>query len=395
MSNVTAVRIDINCPIDPKSGKILEDWKIKEHAKAIKEYEDSPVVVMSHQSRPGEDDFTSLKEHARIFRKYNDQVQFIDDVMGPSARSKINNLNPGEILLLDNVRFLSEELLKGPREVLAKTHFVRQLSPLFSRFIHDAFAAAHRRQASLVGFCEVLPSYAGPIMKKELTVLNKVVSDPKAPVVFHIGGSKEETKLKLIKNILSNEKADKVLVSGLLGNCFLRARGIRLGDASEKRLKNKYLLELAQNILKRHSKSLELPTDVAVRINGERSEIGIDSLPSKYEILDIGSETIDRYSSIIKNAGTILVNGPSGYFEEKAFALGTEQLMTGVAKSRAFSVIGGGHLTVVAINMGYFEQIDHVSTGGGATMAFLAGDKLPVLEALRHAYKRDGREFPF
>ena len=202
MSNVTAVRIDINCPIDPKSGKILEDWKIKEHAKAIKEYEDSPVVVMSHQSRPGEDDFTTLKEHAKIFRKYNDQVQFVDDVMGPSARSKIKKLNPGEILLLDNVRFLSEELLKAPCEVLANTYFVRQLSPLFSRFIHDAFAAAHRNQTSLFGFCEVLPSYAGPIMKKELTALNKVVSDPKDPVVFHIGGSKIETKLNLI-NIIS------------------------------------------------------------------------------------------------------------------------------------------------------------------------------------------------
>jgi len=395
MSNVTAIRVDINCPLDPKSGEILDAWKIRETVETLKAFEEAPVVVMSHQSRPGEEDFTSLEEHAKALRKYLAQTEFVEDVMGPAARAKIRALKKGEILLLDNVRFLSEELLKASPEILAKTQFVQRLTPLFATFVNDAFATAHRNQTSLVGFCEVLPSYAGPLMKKELTALSKVLSDPDEPVVFLIGGAKVKTKLRIINSILNNEKADKVLVSGLLGNFLLHAKGVKLGEISENRLKYEDLLNFAKNLLKRHGAAIELPSDVAVQKNGARKETHVDSLPSEYEILDIGSETISRYNSIIQNAGTIVVNGPAGYFEEKAFALGTEQLITGIAKSRAFSVIGGGHLTVVARNLGFYDHIDHVSTGGGATMAFLAGEKLPVLEALRRAYQRDGREFPF
>jgi len=393
MPNVTAIRVDINSPLDPKSGEILDELKIKEAAESLKEYEDAPVVVMSHQSRPGEWDFTSLEAHAKALRKYLPPTKFVDDVMGPSARTKIKALAKGEVLVLDNVRFLSEELLKGSPEALAKTQFVQRLAPLFSSFVNDAFATAHRSQTSLIGFCEVLPSYAGPLMTKEVSALSKVLSSPDTPVIFLIGGSKAKTKLQLINNILNNNKADKILVSGILGNFLLRAKGIKLGEASEQRLQDTSILNLAKTILKRHSNALELPSDVAIKKNGEREEIPIEALPSDYAVLDIGMDTINRYSTIIQNAGTILVNGPAGYFEETAFALGTEQLITKIAQSSAFSVIGGGHLTVVARTLGLYDRIGHVSTGGGATMAFLAGETLPVLEALKRAYQRDGREF--
>lgn len=391
----TAIRVDINSPLDPKSGKILDEWRIKESAKSLKEYEGAPVVVMAHQGRPGEEDFTNLTEHAKVLRKYLEQTEFVDDIIGPTARTRIKELNEGGILLLDNVRFLSEELLKAPPEVLATTHFVQRLAPLFETFVNDAFAAAHRGQASLVGFSEVLPSYAGPLMRKELSSLNKVLLDPETPVVFLIGGAKARTKLELINHLLNNKKTEKILASGFIGHYFLQAKGIRLGKASEKPLKNGELLNFAKTILKRHGDAIEVPSDVAVNKKGERTEIQVQSLPSEYEILDIGSGTIDSYNSIIQSAGTICINGPAGYFEEKAFALGTEQLITMIAESRAFSVIGGGHLTVVAMKLGYYDRIDHVSTGGGATLAYLAGEKLPVIEALRRAYQRDGRNFPY
>jgi phosphoglycerate kinase len=393
MPNVTAIRVDINCPLDPKSGEILDELKIKEAAETLKEFEDTPVVVMSHQSRPGEADFTSLDGHAKVLRKYISSAEFVDDIIGPTARTKIKDLQNGEVLVLDNVRFLSEELLTGPPEVLARTQFVQRLAPLFSSFVNDAFATAHRSQTSLVGFCEVLPSYAGPLLIKEVTALSKVLSGPDTPVIFLIGGSKAKTKLQLINNLLTNKKADKILVSGILGNYLLRAKGIKLGAASEQRLQDVAILDLAKTILKRHSNAIELPSDVAIKKNGEREEIPIEALPSDYAVLDIGMDTINRYSALIKNAGTVLVNGPAGYFEDPAFAYGTEQLITTIAQSSAFSVIGGGHLTVVARILGLYDRIGHVSTGGGATMAFLAGEPLPVLEALKRAYQRNGREF--
>ncbi len=391
----TAIRVDINSPLDPKSGKILDEWRIKEAVKSLKKYEGVPVVVMAHQGRPGGEDFTSLVEHARVLRKYLEQTEFVEDIIGPTARVRIKELNEGEILLLDNVRFLSEELLEAPPEVLATTHFVQRLAPLFETFINDAFATAHRGQTSLVGFSEVLPSYAGPLMEKELSSLNKVLLNPELPVIFLIGGAKAGTKLELINHLLNNKKTEKVLASGFIGHFFLKAKGIRLGEATEKRLKNGELLNLAKTILKQHGNAIEVPIDVAVNKKGERTEIQVQSLPSEYEILDIGSETIDSYNSIIQSAGTICINGPAGYFEEKAFAHGTEQLITTIAESRAFSVIGGGHLSVVAMKLGYYDRIDHVSTGGGATLAYLAGEELPVIEALRRAYQRDGREFLF
>ncbi|MFQ6125306.1 MAG: phosphoglycerate kinase [Candidatus Heimdallarchaeota archaeon] len=391
----TAIRIDINSPLDPKSGKILDEWRIKEAAKSLKEYEEVPIVVMAHQGRPGGDDFTSLAEHAKVLRKYLEQTEFVDDIIGPTAKARIKALNEGEILLLDNVRFLSEELLKAPPKILATTHFVQRLAPLFMAFVNDAFAAAHRGQTSLVGFSEILPSYVGPLMQKELSLLNTVLLDPETPVVFLIGGAKARTKLELINHLLGNKKTDTILTSGLIGHYFLQAKGIRLGKASEKLLKNGELLNLAKTILKRYGDAIAVPSDVAVNKKGERAEIPVQSLPSGYEILDIGSRTIDHYNSIIRSAGTVCINGPAGYFEEKAFAHGTEQLITTIAESKAFSVIGGGHLTVVAMNLGYYDHIDHVSTGGGATLAYLAGEKLPVIEALRHAYQRDGRDFPF
>lgn len=384
------LRVDINSPIDPETLTILDDSRIKAIFTTLKDLEDAAVVLMSHQSRPGKKDFTSLEPHVRILKKYlGDRVKFIDDIFGPAARKEIRKLPPGKILVLENVRFYSEENIEAPPKVLARTHLVRKLAHFFDLFVNDAFAAIHRSQPSLVGFAEVLPTVAGRLMEKELKALKKVLQNPEKPCVFFLGGAKVPDKMEIMLTALKKGKADKILLGGLLANIFLEAAGYDIGEENKhtlpgfEKLKNK-----AKTILEKYRDAIELPKDVAVEINNERMEVPIDKLPVKGQIKDIGINTIIHYSKILSNAATIVANGPAGIFEERQYAIGTTEILHSIANSKAYKVIGGGHLGAIANILNLNTKINHISTGGGAALSLLAGQKLPVIEALTNAAKR-------
>jgi phosphoglycerate kinase len=392
------LRVDINSPIDPTTNEILNDTRIKAVKPTLDSLKNAKVVLGSHQSRPGKGDFTSLEEHAKILQRYCSQrVTFIDDVFGPCARQAIRELKSGEVLVLDNLRFCSEENIEDSAEKLAKTHLVRKLAVLFDIFINDAFAVSHRSQPSLVGFAEVLPAAAGKLMEKELKSLDTLLEEPARPCVYVLGGAKVEEKVPVIENILKNGKSDKILLGGVLAKIFLKATGLDLGKKHEEELRNlEMYVKKAKELLARYSESIELPVDLAVSKDDKRVEIQVKDLPVNEISLDIGKETIKKYMGFIKDAKTVVANGPLGVFEKDSFDLGTRRILEGIAESGGFTVIGGGHLTGLAGMLGIEDKFSHVCTAGGAMLSYLAGEKLPAIEALIRAaerFRKAGRKF--
>jgi len=384
------LRLDINAPLDPTTNQILDDTRIVSARPTLDALSRSKVVVMSHQSRPGKDDFTSLQQHAVLLQKNcSQQVTFIDDVMGPAAREAIKKTKQGEVLVLDNVRFCSEENLEDKGEKLAKTNLVSRLAFLFNLYVNDAFAAAHRAQASLVGFPFVLPSAAGRLMEKELVALKKVLERPDRPSTFVLGGAKIEDKVPVIDNILSTGKADHVLVGGNVAKAFLKAEGHKFNDAEEESLAKAHeQIEKAKSILANHPGRIIMPTDFGTLERGRRLETPIGKLPRAGKCLDIGEETSEKFLSVIRESNTVVASGPMGVFEQDGFESGTKIVLEGMAECDAFTVIGGGHLAGYAGIMGIAERFSHVSTAGGAMLSLLAGEELPAIEALVQAAKR-------
>ncbi len=387
------VRVDINSPIDPQTGEILDASRIEAHSTTIKTLENSKVVILAHQGRPGSSDFTTLEEHSRVLSKYLEkEVEYIDDIIGPAARDRISRLKPGEVLMLENVRFLAEETLEFPPEKHANSWLVRKLSPLFDLFVNDAFAAAHRPHASLTGFPEVLPAVAGRVMEKELRALSRVFADwSRKKRVFVIGGAKIGDMVKFIDTLLTQKIANQVLLGGLVSLLFLKASGFSLGEPTESVLESrgasKYI-DLAKDLLQRYSSKIALPTDVAENQGGERKEINVSNLPAQNPIMDVGGETIDRYKAEIASADIVVLKGPAGVIEEPAFSLGTKEILRAVAHSKALSIVGGGHESAILNELGLTDKIDYVSSGGGALIAFLSGETLPAVEALARAAAR-------
>lgn len=384
------LRVDINSPIDPKTGRILDDTRIKSVKETLDALSGSRVVIGAHQGRPGDEDFTSLRAHAELMEKaVGRRVQFVEDIFGPLARRAIREMGAGDIILLENLRFASEEVLDAPPEVLAKTHLVRNLAPLLDAYVNDAFATAHRASASIVGFPEVLPSAAGKLMEGELRALEAIMGSPRRPCVFVIGGAKVEDKVPVVRNALERGYADKVLVGGLVAKVFLKAAGLELGKGDEAALsKRAALVEVAKGLVGRWGDRIAMPRDVAVKRDGGRAEVPIQRMREFDSSMDLGAATIEEYSSIIRGAGTIVANGPMGVFEEEGFALGTRAVLEAIAESKAFKVIGGGHLAVLAQELGIADKFSHVSTGGGALLKLLSGGSLPALEALERAAER-------
>ncbi len=384
------LRLDINCPLDPSTNQILDDTRIVSARPTLDALSQARVVVMSHQSRPGKEDFTSLQQHAAMLEKScSQQVRFIDDVMGSAARGAIRKAKRGEVLVLDNVRFCSEETLEDSGEKLAKTNLVSRLAPLFDLYVNDAFAAAHRAQTSLVGFPYVLPSAAGRLMEKELAALKTVLERPDRPSAFILGGAKIEDKVPVVDNILSTGKADHVLVGGNVAKVFLKAGGHRLNDADEEMLaKAPKQVEKAKSILAAHHGRVVVPTDFGTLERGKRLDTPINKLTGAGKCLDIGEETSEKFLGIIRESKTVVASGPMGVFEQDGFESGTKAILEGMAYSNAFTVIGGGHLAGYAGIMGIAERFSHVSTAGGAMLSLLAGEELPAIEALVQAAKR-------
>ena len=384
------VRVDFNSPMDP-SGNILDDKRIKSHLDTLRALEDCRVVLMAHQSRAGKKDYTTLEAHARqATRLLRRDVVYIDDIFGSHAREAIKSLIPGEVILLENTRFYAEENMNRTPADHAKSHMVKKLAPLFDLFINDAFAVSHRSHCSVVGFTEVLPSFAGILMDKEITALDKGMKGNEHPTVFSLGGTKADDSIKVTKNVLGRGGADKILTSGVVATVFMMAAGIDVGDANRKFVEDQEYLEqipIAAKLLKEYPGKIAMPVDVALNKNGERVEVSVDTLPTDLPIADIGLETIVNYSKDLKDARVTVTNGPTGIFEQEKFRLGTAELLKAATQS-GYSIVGGGHSIAAIDQLGLESKFSHVSMGGGASITYLSGEPLPGIEALKKAALR-------
>jgi phosphoglycerate kinase len=394
-NKVTLLRVDFNSPIDPKTKKILDDTRIRAHAETtIKELvqKGAKVVILAHQGRPGDPDFTPLKEHAEILGKIlKKPVKYVDDIFGEKALKAIKQLKSGEVLVLENVRTFKDEQNKGSPEDHAKSELVKKLAPLADVFVNDAFAAAHRAHISIVGFTAVLPSVAGRIMERELKALKKVLESPEKPCVFIMGGAKGDDSLEISRYVLKHKIADYVLTGGVIGHIFLVAEGANLGKPNMGLLEKKELMGLVPGIkelMKEYPKAIMVPTDLAMDVEKKRKEIAVGKLPTNYAICDIGTETIKKYCEIIGKAKSIVISGPMGVFENKEFATGTKKIFEAIAASKAFSLVGGGHTVAAVEELGLADKMSYVSTAGGALIEFLMGKQLPGVVALEKAAAR-------
>jgi len=386
------IRLDINSPVGP-DGAILDNKRFRMSRKSIGELEDSKVVLMTHQSRPGKSDFTTMGGHAKLLRRaIGRPVTYVDDIFGSTANHAIKSAGIGDILLLENVRFFSEEMLLRTPEQHAGSIMVRRLSPLADFYINDAFAACHRSHCSLVGFCPCLPSAAGRLLQAEIAALDRLLSDEERPCTFVFGGIKVDDTIDVMDNVLKGGIADNVLVGGMVAQAFLWANGIDIGEVNRKIIeRDGYLEEVkrAKKLLSSYPKQIRLPRDLALGVGGERREIDINDKPMKRKIADIGIGTIMDFREIISDSAKVVLNGPMGIIEKEDFALGSLEVVEAATRA-GYSVVGGGHTAQVVDRLGIERKISHVSTGGGACIDYLAGKPMPGIDALREAAKRFG-----
>ena len=387
------LRLDLNSPIDPTSNVILDDKRFREHVPTIQALKNSRVVILTHQSRPGKKDFTTLEAHAeKLSHLIGKPVWYVDDIFGSSARESVRDLHNGEVLMLENVRFNAEENLNLNPEEAKKTHLVRNLSQMADFFVNDAFGTAHRSQPTVVGLPYSMKSAAGLLMEKEVSTLSRVFTGAPRPVCMVLGGTKVDDSMAVARHVLEHNVADEVMVIGVVANVFLIAQGFDIGSPSTQlihQLNYEREIEHAKYLLSTFKSRIIIPDWVAVREDNRRSEYPVSAIPKDAPVLDLGMEAIGTLSSILQNAGTVVVNGPAGVFEEPDFATGTYELLR-TASQVEFSVVGGGHTAAVIEKLGLDKKFTHISTGGGACIEFLTGKKLPAVEALEYSKKLFG-----
>ncbi|MDF0590814.1 phosphoglycerate kinase [Candidatus Methanocrinis natronophilus] len=384
------VRVDVNSPMDP-DGTILDDKRFRSHLQTLRDLEDSRVVLMAHQSRAGKKDFTTMEAHAkRLTQLLRREVTYVDDIFGTRARESIRAMKPGDVILLENTRFYSEENISRPAVDHAKSHMVRGLAPLFEVFVNDAFAVSHRSHLSVVGFTEVLPSAAGRLMEKEIEALDMGVRGNEHPSIFVLGGTKADDSIKVIANVFNRGGVDQVLVTGVVATVFQMASGIDVGERNREfiaGLDYSVQVEVARDLLDKNPGKIVVPGDVALDQDGERLDVPMGKIPPDLQIADIGLETIVEFSKRIREAKIVVLNGTAGIFEKEKFALGTSEILKASTEA-AFSIAGGGHTTAAIEQLGLEPKFSHVSTGGGASISYLSGDLLPGIEALKKAAHR-------
>jgi len=322
------------------------------------------------------------------------KVDYIDDVCGPAAQAAVKNLKEGEMILLGNLRYLSEEISTfekavklRPKEML-NTYLVRSLAPLVDCYVNDAFSAAHRNAPSMVAFQEILPTAGGILMMKELSALTKVMDSRNKPLVFVLGGAKISDAFGMMKEVLSSKAADKILTCGITGHIMLLAKGYDIGKANLKFIKDRGLdefIEAAKEYIEAYSGKILFPVDLALEKDGKRIEVDIDQLPVDDICMDIGSKTVEIYKNEIAKSGTIFVNGPAGVYENSLFEFGTKEIWTSLTEAKGYSVIGGGDTVSAAQRFIDTRNIGYVCTAGGAMVRFLSGIKLPLIEAMKKA----------
>ncbi|MCX8016220.1 MAG: phosphoglycerate kinase [Patescibacteria group bacterium] len=369
------LRVDYNVDLDEK-GKIISDFRLRASLETINfllKYSAQKIIIVSHLGRPeGKEKKLSLEPIAKHLEKLlKKRVVFLGDCIGNEIKNTINN-SKEKIFLLENLRFYKEE--ENNDEL-----FAQKLADLADIYINDAFGVSHRLNASVAAITKFLPSYAGFLMKKEVENLSKIKDDAVSPFVIVLGGAKISTKLPLIKAFLN--KADYILLGGGLANTFWKAWGFNVG----KSLVEEKMIEEAKNLGSQKAE-LILPGDLIVASdfndkNGKTKEIG--EIKEKDIIVDIGPVATQTFVNIIKNAQTILWNGPMGYWENKKFRDGTEKIAKAIAKNKNFTVVGGGETLTAIEELGLLDEYHFVSTGGGAMLDFLSSNELSALKFLQ------------
>ncbi|ELZ14702.1 phosphoglycerate kinase [Natrinema thermotolerans DSM 11552] len=383
------VRVDVNSPIDDDD-TLADDARLRAHVDTLAELleRDGRVAVLAHQGRPGGDEFVSLESHAeRLSELLGQPVDYVDATFTDAAREAVRDLEDGDCVVLENTRFYSEEYMEFEPKRAARTHLVEGLEPVLDAYVNDAFAAAHRSQPSLVGLPTVLPSYAGRVMESELDVLGSI-EETADPRVYVLGGAKVSDSIDVAWSVLEKGLADHVLTAGVVGNVFLIADGVDLGDASSDFIYDQGYwdeIDRAADLLDAHGDRIALPRDVAVDRDGGRHELGVNALPpgDGESAMDIGGSTLEYYRRVLEDAETVILNGPAGVFEDDRFETGTRQLYD-AATDIPTSIVGGGD-TASALRQLGVEGFSHVSTGGGAALRMLTAESLPAVTALENA----------
>lgn len=356
------LRSDLNS--DVQDGKLLKSERIKEAAITIRELKKkrAKIIILAHQGRPGDEDFISLEQHCKQLNKYT-KVKFVKDIISKEAEKKIKSLKEGDAILLENVRKLKEEFNINKNKM---TDFFSRLCDIY---VNDAFSVCHRAQTSILLPKYIKKSCAGRILEREVRALKKLKL---GETLYILGGAKPEDNIKLLGK-------NKVLSCGLFGQVCLINKGKKLGEQEKYLKRKKIFIEIPKEKLKK----VETPVDFAVNLNG-RTEITLSGFPNEHEIFDIGSTTQKKYISEIKKAKTIYMKGPAGDCSKKAFCNGTFAILKAIADSKAFSVIGGGHLSdAIKASKIEVKKFSHISLSGGALLSYIAGEKLPGLEVLK------------
>ncbi len=375
------VRADFNVPMDPE-GRITDDRRIAAAIPTIRLLLErgAKVILASHLGRPkGKYDPSATLDAVavRLGELLGRPVPKLNDCIGPEVEAYVWAMKPGDVVLLENVRFHKEEEANDDA-------FAAKLASLADVYVNDAFGAAHRAHASTEGIARFIPGVAGLLMQKEIEILGKALTDPVRPFVAILGGAKVSDKIGVIENLLA--KADAIVIGGGMAYTFLKAKGYEVG----KSILDSSRIEFAAEAMRKAAEAgveLALPGDIVVADafspDAQRKVVPADAIPADWEGLDSGPETRQRYAEIIAAAGTVVWNGPMGVFEMPPFAEGTIAVAKAMAESKAVTIVGGGDSAAACEQFGFADKMTHVSTGGGASLEFLEGRRLPGVEALR------------
>ncbi|MFZ5626784.1 MAG: phosphoglycerate kinase [Bacillota bacterium] len=375
------VRVDFNVPTD-ENRQITDDTRIRAALPTIKYLleQGAKVILASHFGRPKgqvNEKYRLDQVAKRLSELLGQEVAKTSDCVGPEAEAAVAALAPGQALLLENVRFHAEEEKNDPE-------FAKKLAALADLFVNDAFGAAHRAHASTAGVAQYLPAVAGFLMEKEISIMGKALANPERPFVAIIGGAKVSDKIGVIQNLLT--KVDTLIIGGGMANTFLKAQGYELG----KSLVEEDKVQLAKELLataQQRGVELLLPRDVVVAAafapDAEHKTVAVGEIPAEWQALDIGPATAEKYAGVIRQAKTVVWNGPMGVFEMDAFARGTEAVAKAMAECPGITIIGGGDSVAAVEKVGVAEKMTHISTGGGASLEFLEGKTLPGVAVLQ------------